>query len=225
MDDRFVDLLAEQTCLTAVAHSLHDEALEVRLVAVRLVSQLSALNPAVAQPLLRRALLSLQKELCTPDSGWPSVSSSRRRKEDAAQMLQVWLASTNCTAAHACFVERKNAAGPPYLSKAHWLSLADVRPPHAAADPPLLSEVAEYASIAHPHNFSRGYLRRPHGERRAARACMLVSASQVEARCMAVAISHQPCSCHPADKAVPVLATAYDGRALQCCRCSTRLSC
>ena len=59
------------------------------MVAVPLLAHLSELNPAVAMPLLRRTLLSLQKELCTTDWGGASASSSRRRKEEAAQMLQV----------------------------------------------------------------------------------------------------------------------------------------
>ena len=89
LDRRFVSLLADAFHLRAVAHTLHDETLDVRLVAVPLLGQLSGLNPAVAMPLLRRTLLSLQKELCTTDGGGPFATSSRRRKEEAAQMLQV----------------------------------------------------------------------------------------------------------------------------------------
>eukprot|EP00966_Prymnesium_polylepis_P305114 7050344-Prymnesium_polylepis.1 len=94
MDRRFVSLLAEPSRLRAVGHTLHDESLEVRLVAVPLLGQLSELNPAVAMPLLRRALLSLQKELCTADLGGPSASSSRRR--EIRLLLLAYLATSYC---------------------------------------------------------------------------------------------------------------------------------
>lgn len=48
LDWRFVSLLAEPFRLRAVGHTLHDDSLEVRLVAVPLLGQLSELNPAVA---------------------------------------------------------------------------------------------------------------------------------------------------------------------------------
>ena len=64
---RFVSVLAEPSRLRAIGIALHDESLQVRLVAVPLLGRLSSVNPAVAMPLLRRALLAIQRDLLTVD--------------------------------------------------------------------------------------------------------------------------------------------------------------
>lgn len=67
--DHLRDYLAQPDCLRCLFLSLNDEHFPVRASAIRLVGQLSPLNPAYAMPAMRRHILQLMTDLHhSPDS-------------------------------------------------------------------------------------------------------------------------------------------------------------
>ena len=82
--------LAEAMRLRSLGLALHDEQLQVQLVALPLVGQLCEINPAVGVPMLRGLLLTLCSQLDPPGGGSdPHRSHTRRRHEAVAKLLRL----------------------------------------------------------------------------------------------------------------------------------------
>ncbi|CEM08834.1 unnamed protein product [Vitrella brassicaformis CCMP3155] len=78
-DFRFDPFLCEPSCLAALNQSLHDESLQVRKTAVRLMGRLCLHNPAYVLPALRKILIQLLTDLeFAPDA---------RHRDEAAELL------------------------------------------------------------------------------------------------------------------------------------------
>uniref|UniRef100_UPI00358FB62C serine/threonine-protein kinase mTOR-like n=1 Tax=Myxine glutinosa TaxID=7769 RepID=UPI00358FB62C len=79
LDERFDGHLAQAEALQALFVALHDEATEIRELAICLVGRLSSVNPAFVMPFLRKTLIQILTEL--------EHSGVGRNKEQSARML------------------------------------------------------------------------------------------------------------------------------------------
>jgi hypothetical protein len=145
---RFLPALAQPSMVRALAATLHDASLTVRLVSVRLMGTLAEHNPAVVMPLLRKALLTLLSQLRS-STGMMHRATARRAHEEAATLLAAVerhapvLARTYCLPILHALLPLLQADAPPLSASAATYTLAELIPIAGPLLDPYASELLE----------------------------------------------------------------------------------
>ena len=152
-DWRFLPALAEPVLLRALALALHDASLTVRLVSVQLIGSLAGHNPAVAKPLLRKALLTVLSQLRS-STEMMHRAITRRSHEEAATLLAAiernapHLARTYCLQILQALLPLLQPDAPPLTASAVTYTVAELLPIAGPLLNPYASELLELFLMA-----------------------------------------------------------------------------
>ena len=89
LDGRFLNALADPIILRPLAATLHDALLAVRLRGVILIGSLAAHNPATANPLMRKLLMTLLAQLRSPNESMHGAIARRVHHESATLLTAI----------------------------------------------------------------------------------------------------------------------------------------
>ena len=131
LDWRFLPALADPLLLRPLALALHDASLAVRLAGVALIGSLASHNPAVANPALRKMLLTLLSQLRSSTDSMHGPIAQRAHQEAATLLTAVerhapHLVRTYCLQIHDSLLPLMLTDAPPHTAAAVTLTLAEL---------------------------------------------------------------------------------------------------
>ena len=131
LDSRFLHVLADPLLLRPLSTTLHDASLSVRLRGIFLIGSLAAQNPAVANPVMRKALLTLLSQLRSSNESMHSAIARRAHHESATLLTAVErhaprLARTYCVQILHALLPLLRTDAPPHTATAATYTVAEL---------------------------------------------------------------------------------------------------